>query len=115
MDELTYNDVPREIGRLGSKLDQLIRLFVQSTTQNLEDPIKWFDMGEFREYHPDKPARATVYAWVAKGQIPVHKSSKKLTFLKSEIDEWLKEGRVKTNAENKRDVDSYILKSKKRR
>lgn len=113
MDELTYNDVPRVIGRVDSKLDHLIRLLDQSFSQTPENPNKWFDIGELREYLPDKPARATVYAWVAKGQIPTHKSSKKLTFLKSEIDQWLIYGRPVTDTNLKRDVDNYIRKSKK--
>lgn len=50
----------------------------------------WFDLRELCEYHPDKPSKATVYGWVNSKNIPVHKGGKKLRFLKSEIDNWLK-------------------------
>lgn len=54
---------------------------------------------ELRAYHPDHPARPTIYEWVGKKAIPVHKDGKKLRFLRSEIDEWLNGGRAKTQAE----------------
>lgn len=52
---------------------------------------RWFTLGELKEYLPDKPVSATVYGWVQLRKIPNHKSGKKLRFLKSEIDLWLKE------------------------
>jgi excisionase family DNA binding protein len=48
------------------------------------------------QYHPNKPSRPTVYGWVNAGTIPVHKGGKYLRFLKSEIDNWLKEGKKET-------------------
>jgi len=51
---------------------------------------QWFDLNELCDYIPDKPSRATVYGWVHSSKIPVHKGGKKLRFLKSEIDNWLK-------------------------
>jgi excisionase family DNA binding protein len=62
--------------------------FIETEKQH-ED--KWFNMDEFCEYHPDKPSKATVYGWVNKKQIPLHKGGKRLRFLKSEIDAWLKQ------------------------
>jgi excisionase family DNA binding protein len=51
---------------------------------------QWFNLNELCEYIPDKPSKPTVYGWVHAGTIPVHKGGKKLRFLKSEIDIWLK-------------------------
>jgi excisionase family DNA binding protein len=60
---------------------------------------RWFDLNELCTYIPDKPSKPTVYGWVNAGSITVHKGGKKLRFLKSEIDSWLKQGRRKTLAE----------------
>lgn len=60
---------------------------------------RWFDLNELCQYHPDKPSKPTVYGWVSAGTIPVHKSGKKLRFLKAEIDSWLRKGRKKTQAD----------------
>ncbi len=71
---------------------------------------RWFDLNELCQYHPDKPTKPTVYGWVNAGTIPVHKGGKKLRFLKSEIDNWLKQGRKKTLAETASEADTYLKK-----
>ena len=68
---------------------------------------RWFDLKELCIYHPDKPSKATVYGWVNASVIPVHKGGKKLRFLKSEIDNWLRQGRKKTQAEIANDAEQY--------
>lgn len=74
------------------------------------DPDRWFDLTELCQYHPDKPTKSTVYGWVNAGTIPVHKGGKKLRFLKSEIDNWLKQGRKKTLAETAAEAENYLKK-----
>ena len=54
------------------------------------DSDQWFDLKELCEYMPDKPSKATIYSYVHNGSIPFKKGLKKLRFLKSEIDNWLK-------------------------
>ena len=68
---------------------------------------RWFDLNELCIYHPDKPTKPTVYGWVNAGTIPVHKGGKKLRFLKSEIDNWLRQGRKKTFAETASEAEQY--------
>jgi excisionase family DNA binding protein len=68
---------------------------------------RWFDLNELCDYHPDKPSKPTVYGWVNVGCIPVHKGGKKLRFLKSEIDSWLRQGRKKTLAEIATEAAQY--------
>lgn len=74
--------------------------------QKEADP--WFDLKELCNYHPDNPSKQTVYGWVNKRLIPVHKSGKSLRFLKSEIDLWLKDGRKKTMKEIEKEAEQYI-------
>jgi len=77
-----------------------------------ENTDRWFDLTELCLYLPDKPAKATVYGWVHKGLIPNHKGQKKLRFLKSEIDNFLKQGRKKTLAEISCEADAYIKRNR---
>jgi excisionase family DNA binding protein len=72
------------------------------------DSDRWFDLNELCNYHPDKPSKPTVYGWVNAGLIPVHKGGKKLRFLKSEIDDWLKQGKRKSLAETEAEAELYI-------
>jgi excisionase family DNA binding protein len=53
---------------------------------------QWLNLKEALLYLPGKPSSATVYKWVKDGTIPAHKVGKQLRFLKSEIDNWLKQG-----------------------
>lgn len=80
----------------------------QLHSEQQTDTDCWFDLNELCKYHPDKPSKATVYGWVNANTIPVHKGGKKLRFLKSEIDNWLKQGRKKTNAEIASEADNYL-------
>jgi excisionase family DNA binding protein len=73
-------------------------------------PDHWFDLNELCEYIPDKPSKQTVYGWVHAGIIPYHKGGKKLRFLKSEIDNWLKQGRRKTVNEIASEAETYLNK-----
>jgi excisionase family DNA binding protein len=84
-----------------------------SKPQHSQQPTetdRWFDLTELCNYHPDKPSKPTVYGWVNAGIIPVHKGGKKLRFLKSEIDSWLKQGRKKTLAETASKAEAYLNK-----
>jgi excisionase family DNA binding protein len=74
---------------------------------------RWFSLDDLCQYMPDKPSKATVYGWVCAGIIPVHKGGKKLRFLQSEIDAWMKQGRKSTNAEITADATKYLKQPKK--
>ncbi|MBA4851521.1 helix-turn-helix domain-containing protein [Emticicia sp. BO119] len=75
---------------------------------------KWLDLNGLCAYLPDKPVKPTVYTWVHNSIIPYHKKGKKLFFLKSEIDQWLKEGRKKTKFDIKEEADLHLSKLRKK-
>ncbi len=72
---------------------------VNSSKESTTIVDTWFNLDALRSYLPNKPAAATVYAWVSKNEIPYHKKGKKLSFLKFEIDQWLKSGKQLSNSE----------------
>lgn len=112
MNEITFEQLPRAVTQLFDKVDNIERLLLEKSNENLPEPDRWFDLKELCEYLPDKPAHVTAYSWVSTKQIPYHKGTKKLRFLKSEIDAWLKQGRRKTLAETAIEANAY-LKSKR--
>lgn len=79
-------------------------------TQQKTEPVQWFNLEEFCDYHPDKPTVHTVYLWARLGKVPHHKTGKKLRFLKSEIDQWLLHGKKKTTTEIGNEAKSYMNK-----
>ena len=52
----------------------------------------------------------TMYSKVSKGELPVLKRSKRLYFSRTELLEYLKEGRKKSNAEIEEEVNAYFKK-----
>jgi excisionase family DNA binding protein len=113
--KITFNDLPEAVAKLSDQLEK-IELLLTFNTQTIVslDADRWFDLTELCAYLPDKPAKPTVYAWVNQRLIPYHKGGKKLRFLKSEIDVWLKSGRQQTMAEMATSSDQFLRSNKKK-
>lgn len=105
--ELTFDQLPTAVSGLYTKLENIERL-LQLKSEPQQQTDQWLDLMELCNYLPEKPARPTVYGWVHNSVIPHHKRAKKLFFLKSEIDTWLKTGRKKTIAEMANEADKYL-------
>lgn len=105
---LTFNDIPSAVTALTNKVEELSHLIKNTLSPPSED--KWFDLDEVINYLPDKPSRPTIYLKTSNGRIPCHKKGKKLYFLKSEIDAWLKDGRRKTIKETAQEADEFLNK-----
>lgn len=97
--DISFNDMPKALAYLIDKVDKLETLLSVQTTAKVEPSDRWFNLQELCEYLPDRPARQTVYGWIGQHTVPYHKKGKKLQFLKSEIDAWLKFDKRKTAAE----------------
>lgn len=110
---LTLETLPKAFTLLSNDVSEIKRLLLEQSNEKLTNSDCWFDLNELCNYHPDKPSKPTVYGWVNAGDIPVHKGAKKLRFLKSEIDNWLMQGRKKTLAEIAIEAELYC-KTKKR-
>ena len=55
----------------------------------------------------------TMYSKVSKGELPVMKRSKRLYFSRTELLEYLKDGRKKSNAEIEQEAEAYLSNNKK--
>jgi excisionase family DNA binding protein len=109
--QLTVNQV-RDL--LRTELDAYFSQQPNIQKVQKESENTWFDLNELCTYLPDKPAKPTVYAWVNQGIIPYHKGGKKLRFLKSEIDEWLRQGKQVTKSETNKGMDQFLRTHKKK-
>jgi excisionase family DNA binding protein len=110
MENLTLETLPKAFAHLTNEVSEIKRLLLEKSNEQPTETERWFDLNEFCIYHPDKPSKPTVYGWVHSGLIPVHKGGKKLRFLKSEIDNWIKQGRRKTVAETATEAESHLKK-----
>jgi len=64
------------------------------------------DVAEYIHYQKN-----SIYGLIKKRQILYSKAGGKLIFRKSEIDNWLDKGRVKTKSEIVKMADEYILRN----
>ncbi len=108
MQNLTLETLPQAFTHLTNEVSEIKRLLLEKSNEQPTEADRWFDLNEFCNYCPDKPSKPTVYGWVNAGLVPVHKGGKKLRFLKSEIDNWLRQGRKKTLAETASETDTYL-------
>ena len=107
MEVITFEQIPATISRVLFELENIKEiLHAKEAASEITD--QWYDLEGFCNYHPEKPAKPTVYNWVHTSFVPHHKRGKKLYFLKSEIDTWLKQGRKKTNSEIEAEADNYL-------
>jgi excisionase family DNA binding protein len=107
MAKLTFDQLPDAIQNILDEISS-IKLHLQNLPPKNLDLDRWLNLSDLCFYLPDKPAKSTIYGYVQAGTIPFHKKGKKLFFLKSEIDTWLKTGRRKTVAEIKAEAKTYL-------
>lgn len=60
-------------------------------------------------------AKSSIYKMTSERSIPHFKTGKKLLFKRSELDEWIKQHRIKTRREIEIEADEYILRKGSRR
>ncbi|MFR9527201.1 MAG: helix-turn-helix domain-containing protein [Rikenellaceae bacterium] len=102
------------IGYLIEKVEKLENLLLNNQNVEKEETDRWFNVVELCDYLPTHPKEQTVYGWVNKKSIPFHKPKKRLLFLKSEIDSWIRKDRAKTINEIKAEAADYIKSLKKK-
>lgn len=105
--KLTFEELPQVVATLVDEIRELKSILLSQHTSK-ESEIQWFNVEELRAYLPSHPARQTVYGWICHRAIPYRKKGKKLLFLKSEIDEWLKADKRETNAELYAEALEYV-------
>lgn len=115
MGEMTFTleNVPVILQKIMAKLETLEQKMNDLKNNNGRVEDLWFNIDELCEYLPSKPARQTVYGWTSSHAIPYHKNGKSVVFNKSEIDQWLLNGEVKSQQALMQEAMNFVN-SKKR-
>ncbi len=77
-EKIPFEQLPQTVLELKqeiSGLKTLITGLIHNTAEDNTD--QWMNIDQLRSYHPDRPARSTIYDWVYQNRIPVHKDGKK--------------------------------------
>jgi len=110
MTEITFEQLPQAVAQLHNKLSSIEKLLRERRSYSSGEIDRWFSIDELCEYLPGNPAKATIYTKVHNRIIPHKKFGKRLAFLKSEIDEWLKAQGRKTIYQIEQETDNYLSK-----
>ena len=87
----TIDQMPKALTILMREIAEMKSILNDLRNEKEDNEDRWMTVNDLREYLPGHPKRQTIYCWVYAGKIPHHKPSpNRLTFLKSEIDKWLK-------------------------
>jgi len=113
MGDLTFEQMPQAVQKLQSTMDSIERLLRHSGGSTQSETDRWFSIDDLCKYLPGAPAKSTIYAKVHNRIIPHKKFGKRLAFLKSEIDEWLKAQGRKTIPEIEQEANQYLSEVKK--
>ncbi len=110
---ITFEDLPKAMSWMMDKLNELDSKIDGLNNQNQSVPVEqWMNLKELCDYMPSHPAEQTVYGWTSCHIIPFHKRGKRIMFLKSEIDEWLHAGKIKSEKDLE-DEAAQFIKSKR--
>ena len=113
-DELTFEALPKAVSMLINHVLEIKQSLTDKANTIQPETDCWMNLEELCEYLPDKPTKPTVYTWVQHDLIPVHKVSKRLCFLKSEINDWLMQRRKKTTSELRQAAEEYGNRKKRK-
>lgn len=110
-----FEEMPQALNYLISKVESLEEKFNElNIKKNVPAQPEWMNIDGLRQYLPSHPAKQTIYGWVNNKLIPYYKTSKKLTFKKSEIDEWLHQDRRKSSEDLEREASEFIINKRKK-
>ena len=110
---ITFEDLPKAMTWMMDKLNELTSKVDNLNNQTAQPQTdQWMNLKELCEYLPNHPAEQTVYGWTSCHLIPFHKRGKRIMFLKSEIDTWLHDGKIKSQKELEAEA-ALFLKSKR--
>jgi len=109
---LTFDQLPKAVTMLTNEVSELKKLLIeQSNLQPTEKPEQLLTIQETAQFL--NLSVPTIYSKVSKREIPVMKRGKRLYFSSTELMEYIKKGRKKSNAEIEAEAKNYLLNNKK--
>ncbi len=89
-----------------SSVRKVLKETLPQTVGHTEQPEQLFNIHEAAEFLSLKVP--TMYSKVSKGELPVMKRNNRLYFSRTELLEYLKQGRKKSNAEIEQEAKAYL-------
>ena len=108
MSELTFEQLPKAVGEIKTKLDNIEQLLMQilgkgGATQNNNEYVNIEEASKILSL-----AKQTIYGFTCRMEIPHCKRGRKLYFSRQELNEWTASTRIKTVREIEQQAINYI-------
>jgi excisionase family DNA binding protein len=105
MDVLKFENLPNAVAELIKGQSELKALFLNKANPQteIEPPLNIKEVSKLTEL-----SVPTLYGYVQRNEIPYYKKGNRLKFFKTEIIDWIKEGRVKSISEIETDANTYL-------
>ena len=110
MEPFGFDKLPEVVRQLFEKVEHIEALLFKSC-HDRETRGKFLSVQEAADYL--KITVPALYSLASRRQIPVKKPGKRLYFLNTELDEWIKAGKLKTNDEIAREAKTKLRYNRK--
>ncbi len=111
-EKLSFDQLPTAVTELTNQISELKRLIVEKgKDQSSETPEQFLTIQEASQLL--NLTVPTLYSKVSRRELPVMKKGKRLYFLKTELIDYIKEGRKKSNFEIEQEAQNYINNNQK--
>lgn len=101
--EVTFDQLPLAVSQLHEKLSNIERLLTERKEEPQPEADQLLTVDQCAEFlNLSKP---TIYSLISKGEIPVMKRSKRCYFSRTELVQYLKEGRKRTLSETAKEAE----------
>lgn len=110
METPRFENLPNAIADLQRGQSELKALLLnkENSQTEIETPLNIKEVSKLTEL-----SVPTLYGYVQRNEIPYYKKGNRLKFFKSEIINWIKEGKVKSVSEIEADADVLLSNHKK--
>jgi len=105
----TFDQLPQAVAMLAQEVSELKQLLLQKSDHQDTTPTEQlFTIQEAAKFL--NLTIPTIYSKVSKGELPFMKRGKRLHFSSTELMQYIKDGRKKTNAEIESEALTYLSK-----
>lgn len=108
---LTFNDLPTAVTRLTNEVSELKSLLLKKAEASTTETEQLLTIKEASDFL--KLSVPTLYSKVSRNELPYMKQGKRLYFSSTELMEYVKQGRRKTDVEIQADADTYLSNKRK--
>jgi predicted DNA-binding transcriptional regulator AlpA len=103
-----FLEIDRRLSNIETLILNSLNKRTEATQNEIEKPIKLDDVVKLTGL-----TKPTLYGYVQRNELPHFKKGNRLYFFKSEIIDWIKTGKKKTQKEIEAEANAYLSNQKK--